>query len=378
MILRFYKRKHLYLMEENVGVVAKKKKGRPRKDATAIVFSQNEKTEQPEGDISEKKKRGRKKKVCVEEDETVKAKKKRGRKAAVKFFSSSIRKKIPLTTVIQDNNNYILHLDVKDDVNEQVDVLMANDTEENFHSLTLNDNYNQHLESRALQDTCGPTTLCTSSNELNEYNSQQQNKKKGYFEMMYQFVHNTDWLHKTDLCCWWCCHTFDDIPIGMPEYFDTKTQKFRVTGVFCSFPCIMSYCRDSHKSKNFPLVKQLYRNITSSSICSDIAFAPSRYTLKMFGGDLTIDEFRETSKSNERIYRMIEYPMYMSRNYVEEVDIANVKSVNTKVFKEGAVQKLSSLDNNRVAEARSRVLEKEKIKNIERTGNTINKFIKIF
>lgn len=367
-------------MEQIIGTVAKKKKGRPRKDTTAIVFSQNETTNpiNVDKDKCEKKKRGRKKKVCVEEDEQVKAKKKRGRKAAVKFFSSSIRKKIPLTTVIQDNNNYILHLDVKDDANEEVCTLMANDTDENFHLLTLNDNYKTHLESRAFQDTCGPTTLCTTSNELNEYDSQQQNRKKGYFEMMYQFIHNKDWLHKTDLSCWWCCHTFDDIPVGMPEYFDIKTQKFRVTGVFCSFPCVMSYCRDIRKAQNFPLIKQLYRNITSSSICSDISFAPSRYTLKMFGGDLTIDEFREASKSNEKIYRMIEYPMYMSRNYVEEVDIANVKSVNTKVFKEGAVQKLSSLDNDRVAEARSRILEKEKIKNIERTGNTIDKFIKIF
>ncbi len=91
----------------NSSEVIKRKKGRPRKDTSQMV----DLPKQPE----EKKKRGRKKKEVVVEE--VKQKKKRGRKAAVKYFSSSIRKKIPLTTVLQDNNNYILHLDVKHDEN---------------------------------------------------------------------------------------------------------------------------------------------------------------------------------------------------------------------------------------------------------------------
>ena len=89
---------------DNVEPVIKRKKGRPRKDTTLQNVPKN-----PE----EKKKRGRKKKEVVVEE--VKQKKMRGRNAAVKYFSSSIRKKIPLTIVLQDNNNYILHLDVKDD-----------------------------------------------------------------------------------------------------------------------------------------------------------------------------------------------------------------------------------------------------------------------
>ena len=84
--------------------VVKKKKGRPRKNPIEPI-SENE--VQPE-----KKKRGRKKKEKVIEE--IKPKKKRGRKAAIKFFSSSIRKKIPLTTIIYDNDNSVLHLDIKE------------------------------------------------------------------------------------------------------------------------------------------------------------------------------------------------------------------------------------------------------------------------
>ena len=96
------------LKNENVDLVPEpvvRKKGRPRKNVSEVVITEKK--------DEEKKKRGRKKKECVVEE--VKKKKKRGRKAAVKFFSSSIRKKIPLTTVMTDNNGYILHLDVKED-----------------------------------------------------------------------------------------------------------------------------------------------------------------------------------------------------------------------------------------------------------------------
>jgi hypothetical protein len=98
-------KENIELVPENANISVKKKKGRPRKNPI-----ENENTPAVP---QEKKKRGRKKKEKVEEE--VKQKKKRGRKAALKFFSSTIRKKIPLTTVIYDNDKSILHLDIKED-----------------------------------------------------------------------------------------------------------------------------------------------------------------------------------------------------------------------------------------------------------------------
>ena len=94
-------------------VIIKKPKGRPRKivvEPLEPVIPQ------------EPKKRGRKKKEKVI-DEEPKIKRKRGRKACVKYFSSSIRKKMPLTTSLQDTDKFILHLDL-------------NDTEENLQKDT--------------------------------------------------------------------------------------------------------------------------------------------------------------------------------------------------------------------------------------------------
>ena len=86
----------------SVIVTEVKKKGRPKKNIDKNI----------ENIPKEPKKRGRKKKENVVEE--VKIKKKRGRKPCVKYFSSSIRKKIPLTTTIENNNNNILQISIKD------------------------------------------------------------------------------------------------------------------------------------------------------------------------------------------------------------------------------------------------------------------------
>jgi glycosyltransferase involved in cell wall biosynthesis len=103
-------------MTIEINLNEKRKKGRPKKNLQitlndASYTLQSQVSVVPEKD-DEKKKRGRKKKEVVEEE--VKIKKKRGRKAALKYFSSSIRKQIPLKTNIVDNENGILFLDIKE------------------------------------------------------------------------------------------------------------------------------------------------------------------------------------------------------------------------------------------------------------------------
>ena len=73
----------------------------------------------------------------------------------------------------------------------------------------------------------------------------------------------------------------------------------------------------------------------------------------------------------KKIYKMIDYPMFISRDFIEEIDIKNVKAVNKNIFQEKTIY---NLDDKRVEDARTRLL------NIERStvtlGNTIDKFIK--
>jgi hypothetical protein len=416
-------------VEEHVEEPIKRKKGRPRKEVLNIEVEK-----QPE----EKKKRGRKKKEGVVEE--VKLKKKRGRKAAVKYFSSSIRKKIPLTTVLQDTDTFILHLDIKEDENqneeceEYVDkgqltdedlmpsfdkfeiidtVLKQIKTENKINESELQKEYDELLENqdvilnqvlnednvnqlyekrvefREEQDTLLVNRLenihkkndiydkITHENvniKLDKEEYKDNNKKKGYFEIMYEFIHNTDWLHNTDVCCWWCCHNFDTVPIGIPIYFNEALKKFNVKGVFCSFSCVMAYNKDKRLNKDY-LIKYLYRKLTGTlTLDTKITPSPPRCSLKMFGGELTIEQFRNDLKEN-KIYKMIEYPMFISKDYIEEVDIQNLKKVNQKVFLDTSLYKSQNLDEKRIQDAKSRLLQIER--STVTVGNTIDKFIKI-
>lgn len=412
-----------------------------------------EKNETSKNEIEElgsKKKRGRKKKPVVEE---VKQKKKRGRKAALKYFSSSIRKQIPLTTVMH-NNNYILHLDVKEEqennktdllelpgiekdnnksppefVNElntqnipgekheihEIREMLKNDEDvlsdylDNYeikNEENLRELYEKRIENREKQDKIlfeklenihNDEELLTkmtqlinnnknvSSNNENEHtnlnknnleettDTQLINRKKGYFEILHKYVHNESWLYNTDVSCWWCCHTFNTIPLGLPEDYDVKTKKFRVKGIFCSFPCILAYNNSSKIKSGYKkyLIKHLYSRITGNSINTFIKPAPHRCCLKKFGGEMTIEEFRTVSEDNSKVYKLVEYPMYVSKDYIEEVDLINVKNANIKLFsnKDNVVNE--RFDQKKIQDAKTRLEERVVITG----GNTIDKFI---
>jgi hypothetical protein len=408
--------------------VVKRKKGRPRKEVKEIDQKFPE----------EKKKRGRKKKEVVMEE--IKQKKKRGRKAAVKYFSSSIRKKIPLTTVLQDNNNFILHLDVNDEhdsddendcingiENMDINIGTVNENENDntkdniinsvFSELenenrdivdkfqneynelleeknsilgdlnddddlqNLSDLYEERVKSRERQDNIIVSKLeeiIKESNVEENFNNdekvnsiQENNRKKGYFEILSKFIYNKNWIYSTDVCCWWCCHNFDNIPVGLPSSYNYESNKFCVKGIFCSFSCMLAYKQDKRILNVDYLIKALYCKLTKTLLNdSELKPAPPRCSLKIFGGELNIDEFRISTKEN-KIYKMIDYPMYISRDFIEEIDIKNVKAVNKNIFQEKSIY---NLDDKRVEDARTRLL------NIERStvtlGNTIDKFIK--
>ena len=440
-------------------VIIKRKKGRPRKEVVENVPTVPE----------EKKKRGRKKKEVVVEE--IKKKKKRGRKAAVKYFSSSIRKKIPLTTVLQDKNNYILHLDVKDEdvteenissidnVNQQGTLNSSNEefvrrqgtfksskeefdgqqdtftddtnkieiadlvfeklkseNKENIMELqkeyddllkqeerilneindeSLTELYEKRIEFREHQDTilvnkletihkendiCNKMNTMTFSDEKDkvehsETNERETNKKRGFFEIMHEFIHSDNWLDKTDICCWWCCHQFETVPIGLPVKYDEK-KKFHVKGVFCSFSCMMAYKNDNpiYQSKR-DLINFLYKKLTGTFLLDiNLVPAPPRCALKMFGGELNINQFRNSFKEN-KIYKMIQYPMFICNDYIEEVDIENIKRVNQNVFSDIPTNKTLNLDEKRIEDAKNRLSQIEKT--TITLGNTIDKFIKI-
>jgi len=131
--------------------------------------------------------------------------------------------------------------------------------------------------------------------------------------------------------CFWCCHQFVSRPIFMPMSYNHKKEQFNVKGCFCSFNCCMAYMDDSvkYKGKRY-LLSHMYRVFTKDMAPLDISPAPPRELLKIFGGCLTIDEFR--SSSGEQIkFQIQEYPISYVPTQIKKTSVL-VKEKTKKIL----------------------------------------------
>lgn len=111
-----------------------------------------------------------------------------------------------------------------------------------------------------------------------------------------------------DICCWWCCHTFTNEPLKLPYHYDHLRNKYVTEGHFCSWSCMKSYAIDKYGENRGGIIcgniitmrKKMYELVGS------VVRAPKRYMLKMFGGPLTIEEFRKNSLVDKGKPKIIE------------------------------------------------------------------------
>lgn len=97
------------------------------------------------------------------------------------------------------------------------------------------------------------------------------------------------WPTRTDVHCWWCCNPFDTVPVPCPVKFDSTRNRYKTTGMFCSWSCAAAYSVENHMQNT--LVYQMYLDLHGET--SKFGVAPSRYLLKQFGGAMDIAEFRK-------------------------------------------------------------------------------------
>jgi len=101
------------------------------------------------------------------------------------------------------------------------------------------------------------------------------------------------WKEKTELWCWWCSHGFTNSPFGLPIKFDNN--RYNVQGCFCSLNCAKAY---NIKENNYrtteinSLIEDFRRELFGIS-SYPVVTAPPRQALKVYGGFLSIDEFRK-------------------------------------------------------------------------------------
>ena len=139
------------------------------------------------------------------------------------------------------------------------------------------------------------------------------------------FNADDSWPENTDICCWWCCHTFTNCPCTLPTKYDPLRKRFSFTGIFCSWNCTKAYNfeRNDHSMYNrSQLITLLIQQMYGLTNAINIKASPPRQCLKMFGGYMTIEQFRDnTTHVDSYKLNLIKHNFI----YPEITEISNIK-----------------------------------------------------
>jgi hypothetical protein len=300
------------------------------------LLSDDEEKNKPKELEKVQKKRGRKPKVKIAQDiENEKIPKKRGRKPKEKIYSVKELPKI----LFEENKSesLILHLPITpiDKVdNDPLPNLLNNLS---YSMYNLNENNLLPTQNNLMNNELMNGEIL--NNNFSEYKKEEleikkdneddfkTNKviKKSLKNIMYEFINannDKEWPEKTNIYCWWCCHQFTWMPCALPEYY--KKDKFYVSGCFCTFNCASSYNfskNDDDIWERYSLLNLMYKKLYNDKFVK-ISLAPPREILQIFGGYMSIDEFRDNSLRNEKMFTVIKPPLISIIPKIEE-NIAN-------------------------------------------------------
>ena len=253
--------------------------------------------------VCKRKGRPRKEPQVTVENDTNTLKKRRGRKTKSQFYSSSIRKKMPLGMLSKSTDAAILHFDnnvtegpetsILESVGGTVTSRRIQESSKETQVVPRNkDSSNLRFEVQTINWSDSVTTDDDDS-------ARTPGAVTGSDDAQHTIAYNPDiWCHH-------CAHPITDVhpfALGMP--FGMSDDSFKIKGYFCSFNCIIAY---NHGSS--PLISLMYRRLTGGSVSGlKAALPPSQ--LKEFGGTLSIEDYRQlTNEKTKKIAKMIVYPV---------------------------------------------------------------------
>ena len=165
--------------------------------------------------------------------------------------------------------------------------------------------------------------------------------------------------------CMWCCHPFPWKASVLPVSYDAYENMYSCEGHYCSPECALSYLyndialSDVSRWSRHALLSDLYRSIYVNKILTP---APHRHMLRMFGGPLDIEQFREYVANSEDMIAVQLPPLRL------HVPSMNVQGPIRDV------KKFVSLSQETVDKA-SKELRLRRTKPVHQTGATLDKCI---
>jgi hypothetical protein len=140
---------------------------------------------------------------------------------------------------------------------------------------------------------------------------------------------------QSDAACFWCCHSFSHRPVVLPIR-DTG-EYLQVMGNFCSPECSVAYLFDMRQDSHtrWEQLALLYR-VYGEACGGKIHPAPHRTVLTLFGGSLSIQEYRQMIQSQKvrvdvHLPPMVSILATMDTKPIDFYDAGLTKNVNETV-----------------------------------------------
>lgn len=307
-------------------------------------------------DIIIQKKRGRKPKnknedLVAEED---KIKKKRGRKPTGKIYE--INKTLITNMSSNISNCIIAHLPLTD---KDISKIINKSNDDDIFSetdLITNDIETLNIAQLSINAKSNPSTFIIEVDDNLKYKYEDkclelENIKKKYEEILDKFkkysyledkitdngmidkkyyianselydISGNGWKESTKSHCWWCSHSFETVPVGLPNKYCLKEKKFFLYGCFCSFNCAHAYnleLKDYKIWERYSLLNYMKKIIFKDDNVKIITSAPPKEILELYGGTFTIEAYRNTSISIPKEYFHLLPPMIPMFSVIEEI-----------------------------------------------------------
>jgi hypothetical protein len=263
----------------------------------------------------------------------------------------------------QANLNTISNNQKLNSIDENLD--KTEDSENNAHVI----NYDEILKS---QEKINQSIQDNMNSNLKE---KRPNHKKVNSIMVYYNEYNKrkEWPKKSSINCFWCCHSFNCVPCALPTKL--KGDVFHVYGNFCSKECAASYNFESYDANNsqsqwerYSLLNHLYSIIEEDPELK-INLAPHRMTLEMFGGSLSIDEFRESFSTTKK-YNVVFPPMVSIIPAIEESNKVDNSKRNESYYIPIDKERIKKVNNDLRLKRRNPINNKNTLENCMRLKYT--------
>jgi len=215
------------------------------------------------------------------------------------------RKKV-VNDVIQKKTNKknIIDTMIKDNDNEDDDIILQLGISQSKinNIINIDKNDNKIVEPTPYESICHFTNDAENISCDNEY------------------YHSNNNENKNNSCCFWCCHDINNTVYGMPFNYDTINDTFYVLGSFCSLQCANAYnfSINCGSDKVWEINSWIQMIAKRYGYLNIVRPAPSKYLLKMFGGNLSIEDFREAHNNSDKTY-VLNIPPMISINITSEI-----------------------------------------------------------